>query len=446
MNAGDRIGGKYRLLRQLGTGAMGVVWEAVNEATSRRVAVKLISQKSEDLRYRLLREARACGAIAHRNVIEIYDVGETSDGDPFLVMQLLHGETLAELLERQQRIAPATAALIGRDIARALAAAHAASIIHRDLKPANVILHQEPGAEAKVVKVLDFGVAKNLVAEDEMVTMAGGAIGSPAYMSPEQIRAEGELDARTDIWSLGVVLFEMLTGARAFQGSGQQPMAQVMVGAIPRVSQLAPHVDPALDEIVSRCMTRELERRIGSAEELATLLAAHVGTNADLRAEALSAPELPPPARTSAPQHTDAMAPLARPNTPAPPVSGAWASPAPMNAAADNAGATTALPLSSKPHVGKAGTMLMVGPASPAATGPRGTALMLGDVRSMVGQSKAGATLPSAAATPLATVVQSAPASAAAPRRKPAVMAVAVTIVGILIGIALLVLAVGSRR
>ena len=443
MNAGDRIGGRYRLLRQLGTGAMGVVWEAVNETTSRRVAVKLISQKSEDLRFRLLREARACGAIAHRNVIEIYDVGETSDGDPFLVMQLLHGETLADLLERQQRVAPATAALIGRDIARALAAAHAASIIHRDLKPANVFLHQEPGAEAKVVKVLDFGVAKNLVAEDGMVTVAGSAIGSPAYMSPEQIRAEGELDGRTDIWSLGVVLFEMLTGERPFKGSGQQPMAQVMVGAVPRVSQLAPHVDPALDEIVSRCMTRELERRIGSAEEVATLLAAHVGANADLRAEAFSTPELSLPARTSAPQPTEVMAPLARPSAPAPPVSGAWASPAPANAAtAENAGATTALPLSPRPHVGKAGTMLMVPPSLPAATGPRGTALMLGDARSMPGQPNAGATLPSAAATPLAAVVQSAPVSAAAPRRKPGLIAVAVTIVGILIGIALLALAV----
>jgi serine/threonine-protein kinase len=443
MNAGDRIGGKYRLLRQLGTGAMGVVWEAVNETTSRRVAVKLISRKSEDLRYRLLREARACGAIAHRNVIEIYDVGETSDGDPFLVMQLLHGETLADLLARNTRIAQATAALIGRDIARALAAAHAASIIHRDLKPANVFLHQEPGAEAKVVKVLDFGVAKNLVAEDEMVTVAGGAIGSPAYMSPEQIRAEGELDARTDIWSLGVVLFEMLTGERPFQGSGQQPMAKVMIGAIPRVSHLAPHVAPALDEIVSRCMTRERERRIGSAEEVATLLSAHVGTSADLRAEALSAPELSPPARPSAPQHTEAMSPLLRPSAPAPPVSGAWANPALGNGApADNSSATTALPFSPRPHVGKAGTMLMVSPAPPAATGPRGTALMLGDVRSMRGEPSADARPSSAVATPLAAVVQSSPSSAAAPRRNPSAIAVAVTIVGILIGIALLVLAV----
>jgi serine/threonine-protein kinase len=442
MNAGDRIGGKYRLLRQLGTGAMGVVWEATNEATSRRVAIKLISQKSEDLRYRLLREARALGAIAHRNVIEIYDVGETDDGDPFLVMALLHGETLADLLERQQRIAPATAALIGRDIARALAAAHAANIIHRDLKPANVFLHQEPGADVKVVKVLDFGVAKNLVAEDELVTVAGGAIGSPAYMSPEQIRAEGELDARTDIWSLGVVLFELLTGERAFKGSGQQPMAQVMLGEIPRVSERAPDVDPALVEIVSRCMTREPGRRIGSAEEVATLLAAHVGTNADLHARALSAPDLPLPARPSAPQLTEALSPLAR-ATPAPPVSGAWASSPPANgAAADAPGATTALPLSPRPHVGKAGTMLMVTPTPPSATGPRGTALMLGDARAMLGQTEAGATMPSAGATPLAAVVQSSPTPALAPRRKPGAIAVAVTIVGLLIGIGLLVLAV----
>src|SRR3954471_107299 len=138
MKPGTVIGGKYRLTHPIGSGAMGAVWAAVNVTIARKVALKLIIRPSPDLRLRLLREARACGGLKHRNIVEVYDVGETAEGDPFLVMQLLSGETLGEQLKRSYRLDPPHAARIARDVALALGAAHAASIIHRDLKPANI--------------------------------------------------------------------------------------------------------------------------------------------------------------------------------------------------------------------------------------------------------------------------------------------------------------------
>ncbi len=276
MTPGNIIGGRYRLVRQLGVGAMGVVWAAVNELTSGEVALKLVLQSTDDLRRRLLREARVCGGLKHRNVIEVHDVGQTEEGDPFLVMQLLSGETLAEHLKRQRRLDPPVAAQIARDVARALAAAHAAGVIHRDLKPANIFLHHEAGVDGATVKVLDFGVSKSLAMSDGLVTIDGGAIGSPAYMSPEQARADRTLDYQTDIWSLGVVLFELLTGVRPFQGDSNQVIPRIILGDIPLVSRHVRIVDAGLVALVSRCLERDRARRIGSAAELAELLQRHV--------------------------------------------------------------------------------------------------------------------------------------------------------------------------
>ncbi|WP_437636510.1 serine/threonine-protein kinase [Sorangium sp. So ce854] len=216
--AGTTIHGKYRLVAMIGEGAMGSVWSAVNVATGREVAIKRVIRAEPELRVRLEREARSCGALQHRNIVDVYDMVETDAGEPLLVMQLLSGETLADLLLRRRRVEPAIGAGIGRDVARGLAAAHALHIVHRDLKPSNIFLHREPGADGWVVKVLDFGVAKNLSINDGLHTMPGGMVGSPLYMSPEQIRADRDIDHRTDIWTLGVVLFEMLTGGAAVPG------------------------------------------------------------------------------------------------------------------------------------------------------------------------------------------------------------------------------------
>jgi serine/threonine protein kinase len=276
MTPGTVVGGKYSLSRLLGQGAMGEVWAAVNEATGGEVALKLLSRPGQEMRHRLLREARACGRLRHRNVIDVHDVGVAEDGEPFLVMERLAGETLAGLLERKRRLAPHRAARIARDVARALEAAHKLGIVHRDMKPANVFLHREDGAEDVVVKVLDFGASKSAEASDALATVAGMAVGSPAYMSPEQARAAADLDHRTDIWSLGVVLFEMLTGKRPFDGDARQLVERVAAAPAPRVTDLVRDVDPGLAALVGCCLEREPARRFGSAGELAAALDRYV--------------------------------------------------------------------------------------------------------------------------------------------------------------------------
>ena len=319
MTPGSLVGKQYRLTRQLGAGAMGVVWAAINEKTSREVALKLVLQSTEELRHRLKREAHACGALQHRNIVDIYDVGETDEGDPFLVMQLLHGETLAERLARQRRLEPHDAASIARDVASALQAAHGANIIHRDLKPANIFLHHEAGSEGTVVKVLDFGVSKNLASSDGLTTVAGGMVGSPAYMSPEQAVGARTIDHRTDLWSLGVVLFETLTGIRPFQGDSTQIIVKIGTGDIPLVSRYVRRIDDGFVQLVARCLERDVTRRVPTAKELAERLDRYIAApntrppTASISDAVAPAPRIEPPSAPVAPLIADpATRPIAR--------------------------------------------------------------------------------------------------------------------------------------
>ena len=271
MREGALIAGKYRLRRRIGEGAVGEVWAALNERTEREVALKVIAGADRELRERAVREARACGRVSHRNVVEILDAGETEQGDPFLAMQLLHGETLGERM-RRGRLFPSKAAAIALDVARGLTAAHAAGIVHRDLKPSNIFLHREPETGLDLVKVLDFGVSKMLKGDGPPTTRTGDIVGSPAYMSPEQARAEGTLDHRTDLWSLGVVLFEMITGERPFPSHNIAVISEIVSLPIPSVSSRVPDVDPRLSTAVARCLERDLGLRVQNAQELAALL------------------------------------------------------------------------------------------------------------------------------------------------------------------------------
>ncbi|MDI1481388.1 serine/threonine-protein kinase [Polyangium sp. y55x31] len=304
MKAGTRIGGKYRLVRPLGEGGMGVVWAAINELTEREVALKLLRglDASEDARMRLLREARACGRIVHRNVVEIYDVGQTDAGDPFLVMEMLAGETVGEKLQRERKIAPAVALRIAAETARGLKAAHAARVMHRDLKPSNLFLHEEPGGEAPVLKILDFGVSKTLQQGADF-TATGKTMGSPAYMSPEQVRGLKTVDHRTDLWSVGVVLAEMLSGRRVFQGlTPYGAAAEVLSGRIRGLSDLMPDADPRIAAVVDRCLQRDVDKRFASADELLEALTPLLGDDrpglppaAAVKAQRSSIAPLPPP-------------------------------------------------------------------------------------------------------------------------------------------------------
>lgn len=271
MGPGSVISNKYRLVRCLGEGGMGAVWEALNLRTQRPFALKLVHGDSDfapELRERMLREASVAGRLEHPNVIEVYDVGETESGEPYLVMELLRGESLADFLDRRGALDSTRAAAVGAEVAAALTAAHAAGVVHRDLKPANVFLHEDP-AHGRVVKVLDFGVSKLLAKDSPSSTATGAPIGTPAYMSPEQAEGRSDVDQRTDLWSLGVMLFEMVAGRLPFDGATAfAVVGEVLHAPIPRLADRARDVDPRLDAIVARCLVRDPARRIGTAREL----------------------------------------------------------------------------------------------------------------------------------------------------------------------------------
>jgi len=277
MHSGAIVGGKYRLDRLIGEGAMGAVWAAVHRETHQPVAVKVVSGPevlADELCSRLLREARACSLIRHPNVVSVVDVGQLDTGAPFMVMQLLQGETLDVRLKRDGKLAPVEAARIGAQVARALGAAHAAAIVHRDLKPANIFLHVDHGASQSVVKVLDFGVSKILseragAGPDARATATGHAMGSPAYMSPEQAKSANKVDSRADIWSLGVVLFEMFAGTLPFPGeTAYAVIGEVLHGPIPKLREVVPALDPRLADLVARCIVRDVHARIATVEEV----------------------------------------------------------------------------------------------------------------------------------------------------------------------------------
>jgi serine/threonine-protein kinase len=276
MSQGTILGGKYRLTQRIGRGAMGQVWAAIHVGLSRHVAIKLMVASHPELKLRLLREAQACGRLKHPNIVEVLDVGETPEGDPYLVMELLSGQTLGQYVKSKFRLDQAEAARIGRDVAKALVAAHGAGIIHRDIKPANIFLHEADdgdGGTRTVVKVVDFGVAKNLEGDaDGMTTKTGGMVGSPAYMSPEQVQGKRDIDVRSDLWAVGVVLFEMLTGKRPFDGTEEQITIKILVEQAPLVSTRVRTVSPGLVQLVARCMERDRDKRIVSAQQLVEML------------------------------------------------------------------------------------------------------------------------------------------------------------------------------
>jgi serine/threonine-protein kinase len=216
----DVIAGRYELTRELARGGMGAVWFARDRGLERDVALKLILAEGADSTSaveRFTREARLLASLSSRHVVHVFDFGV--DGrSPFLVMELLHGEDLGARLKRQGRLTPEETAHLSGQIARALAGAHERGLVHRDLKPGNVFLAQIDGEE--VVKVLDFGIAKSLdfAVDGGELTKTGALVGTPQYMSPEQIRAAKRVDHRSDLWSLAVVLYRCLTGQLAFSG------------------------------------------------------------------------------------------------------------------------------------------------------------------------------------------------------------------------------------
>jgi serine/threonine-protein kinase len=281
---GETLGGRYQVLRRLGGGGMGSVYEARHTGTGRRVAVKVIS--SELLEHpgvlrRFELEARAAGAIESQHIAQVLDVGvDEASRAPYLVMEYLLGEDLDQLHKRLGALAPELVARIAAQACVGLARAHEARIIHRDIKPANLFLSERDGGE-RLLKLLDFGIAKARLDDgssgaSENLTRTGSLLGTPLFMSPEQARGSKELDARSDIWSLGVVMYHALTGRAPHQDTDAlgELIIRICTEEAPRLQTVAPHVPAPLAEIVHKALRIPAANRYASAEEMLAALQA----------------------------------------------------------------------------------------------------------------------------------------------------------------------------
>lgn len=272
---GQVLAGRYHVKSRLGEGGMGRVYLAEHVRMGRPCAIKVMHpslSQDADAVSRFGREAANASRIIHPNVAAIYDFGETSDGLIFLAMEYAEGEPLSRLLKREGPLSSARAAELARQVASALNAAHDLAIVHRDLKPDNIMVSRgRDGRE--VVKVIDFGIAKTVHGSTQHLTRTGFVVGTPAYMSPEQIAGHA-IDGRSDIYSLGCILYEMLAGQAAFAGpSGEVSITRRLTEPPPRVRASNPTVPRALDAIIARAMALAPEDRFRTASELEAALA-----------------------------------------------------------------------------------------------------------------------------------------------------------------------------
>lgn len=264
------IGGKYRLGKLLGEGGMGAVYAAEHTGLGTTVAVKLLNESfacDSNALSRFRREARATAAIRHDNIVEVYDTGTDEQGIPFIVMEMLNGESLSGFLRRERKLSPEVATTIALQILSGLAAAHAKTIIHRDLKPGNILLAQQDSGE-QVVKILDFGISK--FCQDPSlpdVTATGAVIGTPRFMAPEQARGDKDIDARVDIYSVGVLMYRMLSARLPVSGNNQREIIEkILAGNAPHLKSIADNVPQALADVVMKALSVDRDARQSSAE------------------------------------------------------------------------------------------------------------------------------------------------------------------------------------
>ncbi len=283
--------GCYRLIDRLGAGGMGEVWRAEDTRLLRPVAIKILSEKiasDPEWKARFLREARTIAQMNHPNIATIYSIEQEAD-KLFIAMELVEGESLATVLARGA-LPPRDAVRIVRQVAEALAEAHGKGVVHRDVKPDNIIVGK------RVVKVLDFGIAKQIISttDSPTLTQAGLIVGTPFYMSPEQALGR-TVDARSDLFSLGVVLYEAVAGKRPFEGeSVTETMMNIIMQEPSDLGAVAPAAPASLVEVVRRALQKKPERRFGSAGEMVDALA-----KVDFAAP--PAPRVSPPSRADAP-------------------------------------------------------------------------------------------------------------------------------------------------
>jgi serine/threonine-protein kinase len=277
------IAGKYRVERVIGAGGMGVVVAAQHIQLGRRVALKFLAREGigdADAVNRFLREGQALARITGPNVARVMDVGTLEHGEPYIVMEYLDGADLGAVVKQRGPLPVSEAVGYVLQACEAVAEAHANGIVHRDLKPSNLFLTRSADGHA-LIKVLDFGISKSMPSAGTVgpttVTSAGTLVGSPLYMSPEQIRDPRRVDARTDIWSLGVILYELVCGATPFEGETLPgALAAIIADAPTPIRVLRGDVPAALDDVVGRCLSKDATARFASLADLAEALAEFV--------------------------------------------------------------------------------------------------------------------------------------------------------------------------
>ncbi len=332
---GTVLAGKFRITREIGRGGMAAVYEAQNVDIGKRVAVKVLNPEllnSAVVVERFLREARAAAAVNSPYICDVYDAGKLDDGRPFLLLELLEGESLYERMVKVRRFEADFVARIFTQVCRGLTKAHAANIIHRDLKPENIFLTKTDDGEV-LAKILDFGLAKFYAPVDgapdqHRLTREGAIFGTPAYMSPEQVKGQGQVDSRADLWAIGCMVYECLTGRTVWSTEQGVAMifAQIATAALPLPSKRRPDLPPGFDRWFAKALARDVNQRFQTAKELADelVIALDQGTPslilqtslADIEREA--APQ-PPSSRGRQRPTAEPYAPTERPPAPPPP-------------------------------------------------------------------------------------------------------------------------------
>ena len=310
-----------KLVSPLDTGGMGAVWLAEQTGLKQTVVVKFMLGEldtSGAAKARFAREAAAAAAVKSPHVVQMLDHGTLADGTPFIVMEHLEGRDLGDELAEHGALPPVQAVAIVTQLAKALSKAHAAGVLHRDIKPPNIFLCKVEDDDEPFVKLLDFGIAKSRRPDEGTLdgdTKTGQVVGTPFYMSPEQVTAQKEIDFRSDLWSLAVVAFEILTGKRAYEGPSFGALAvKIATGAPPKPSSINPALPPSVDAWFAKACAREPDQRFASARELADKLRASFEG-------VVSLPPLSPSMADSGPRDPSASGPSLAPPVSRTPVS-----------------------------------------------------------------------------------------------------------------------------